>query len=183
MMSVTLETDRIQLRKFDIEDYKAVFEFGSNKEVARYTGDKVLTSVDEAKTIINQIYLKDYKKYGYGRCAAIYKPENKIIGFAGLKYLSSMSETDIGFRFLPQYWGKGIATKIVIETLCHCFNTLNLNRIIGIADPKNIGSCKVLMKIGMEFFKIDDYEGDGVNYNWYEIENFKNLNANNNITT
>lgn len=170
-MNIILETKRILLREFEIEDYKAVFEFGSNKKVARYTGDKALESYDEAKTIINKIYLVDYKKYGYGRWAIVYKPENKIIGFAGLKYLKSISETDIGFRFLPEYWRKGIATEVATKIMDYGFNSLNLNRIIGIAHPDNIGSCKVLMKIGMELFKNDEYEGDGENYNWYEIEN------------
>ena len=168
-----LETDRILLREFEIEDYKSVFEFGSNKEVQRYTGDKVLESEDEAKRIISQVNLPDYKKYGYGRWATVYKPDNKIIGFAGLKYLKSISEIDIGFRFLPKYWGKGIATEIATEIIHYGFNTLNLKRIIGIAHPDNIASCKVLNKIGMELYKKDEYEGDGGSYNWYKIERFK----------
>jgi len=172
-MHIILETDRILLREFQIEDYKSVFEFSSNKEVARYTGDKVLESEDEAKRIISQIFLSDYKKYGYGRWAAVYKPENKIIGFAGLKYLKSISETDIGYRFLPKYWGKGIATEIATEIIYYGFNTLNLSRIIGIAHPDNIASCKVLGKIGMELFKKDEHEGDGEDYNWYEMESLK----------
>ena len=69
----------------------------------KYTGDKVLTSPIQAKKIIKEVLLPDYKNYGYGRLAAIFKPENKIIGFAGLKYLPEIKETDIGFRFLPEY--------------------------------------------------------------------------------
>ena len=172
-MSIILETERILLREFEIEDYKAVFEFGSNKEVERYTGDKALESYDEAKTIITQINIPDYNTYGYGRWATVYKPENKVIGFAGLKYLNSIAETDIGFRFLPEYWGQGIATEIATKIIHHGFNSLNLDRIIGIAHPDNIGSCKVLAKIGMALFKKDEYEGDGGSYNWYEIESEK----------
>jgi len=172
-MNVILETDRILLREFEIEDYKEVFDFGSNKEVQKYTGDKAVESFDEAKEIIENINLPDYKKYGYGRWAAIFKPDNKLIGFAGLKFLEEFNETDIGFRFLPEYWGKGIATEVSKAIIDFGFNILKLNKIIGIADPENIGSCKVLTKIGMEFYKLDEYDDDGKKYNWYKLENPK----------
>jgi [ribosomal protein S5]-alanine N-acetyltransferase len=97
-----IETDRMILRKFSIDDYQSVYEFGSNVEVQKYTGDKILTSPIQAKIIIKEVLFPDYKKYGYGRLAAIFKPENKIIGFAGLKYLPEFKESDIGFRFLPE---------------------------------------------------------------------------------
>ena len=169
-MNAIIETDRLILRKFTIQDYKEVYEFGSNKEVQKYTGDPVIESLDAAKELIRNVWYEDYKKYGYGRWATIYKPDNKLIGFAGLKYLPEIDETDIGFRFLPKYWGKGIATEASIEIIKYGFEKLNLKRIIGVAMPVNIGSCKVLTKIGLEFYKVDEYEGDGESYNWYKIE-------------
>lgn len=165
-----IETERLLLRKFNINDYKDVYEFGSNVEVQRYTGDKIIESLNDAKELIKNVWYKDYNKYGYGRWAVIYKPENKIIGFAGLKYLPEFNETDIGFRFLPEYWGKGLATEASSEIIKYGFEKLGLKKIIGIALAENIGSCKVLEKIGLTFYKIDDYDGDGIEYNWYKIE-------------
>lgn len=105
-MSIIIETERTILREFSEEDYTAVFEFSSNKEVLKYTGDVRLESLEQVKNIISNIWFSDYKNYGYGRLAVVYKPENKIIGFAGLKYLPELNKTDIGFRFLPEYWGE-----------------------------------------------------------------------------
>jgi RimJ/RimL family protein N-acetyltransferase len=169
-MTQIIETDRLILREFSINDYKDVYEFSSNKDVQRYTGDKIIRSLDDAKELIKNVWYADYKKYGYGRWAAIYKPENKIIGFAGLKYLPEFNETDIGFRFLPEYWGKGLATEVSKEILKYGFEKLSLDKIIGIAIAENIGSCKVLEKIGLIFYKIDEYDGDGQAYNWYKID-------------
>jgi RimJ/RimL family protein N-acetyltransferase len=165
-----IETDRLILRPFQLEDFEAVYEFGSNKEVQKYTGDAMINSLDAAKDLIQNVWFKDYQEYGYGRWATIYKPENKLIGFAGLKYLSSMDETDIGFRFLPEYWGKGIATEASKEILKYGFEHLSLERIIGIAMPENIASNKVLTKLGLSFYKTDAYENYGGAYNWYKIE-------------
>ena len=155
-MKAIIETDRMILRKFSIDDYQSVYEFGSNVEVQKYTGDKILTSPIQAKIIIKEVLFPDYKKYGYGRLAAIFKPENKIIGFAGLKYL-------------PECWGKGIATEVSIEIIRYGFEILKLENIIGIADPINIGSYRVLEKIGLKFYKLDTYDEDNKKYNWYQL--------------
>jgi RimJ/RimL family protein N-acetyltransferase len=170
-MKPIIETERIILREFTLDDIDAVFEFGSNKIVNEYTGDVSLKNKAEAKNIIENINFKDYKKYGYGRWAVVFKETNKVIGFAGLKLLPEFNETDIGFRFLPEYWNKGIATEVSKEIINYGFKNLKLKRIIGIADPKNIGSCKVLEKIGMTFYKSDFYDdADDKKYNWYEIK-------------
>jgi RimJ/RimL family protein N-acetyltransferase len=166
-----IETERLILRKFNIDDAEAVLEFNSNPEVIKYTGDELVKSLERANEIITEIWFSDYEKYGYGRWAVIYKPNNKVIGFAGLKYLSEFDETDIGFRFLPEYWNKGIATEASKPIIEYGFKNLGLKRIIGVAMPDNIGSCRVLEKIGLRFYKVDDYDGDGIEYNWYEITN------------
>ena len=171
-MKILFETERTIIREFISEDYNAVYEFGSNKEVQKYTGDILISSKNQAKDIIKSIYKKDYNQNGYGRWAVIHKSDNKIIGFAGLKYLPEFDKTDIGFRFLPEYWNKGIATEVSNPIIDYGFKNFKLNRVIGIADPKNVGSCKVLQKIGMTFYKLDVYDTeDQTKYNWYEILN------------
>lgn len=168
-----IETDRIILREFELNDLQAVFDFSSNTEVQKYTGDAVLNNLDQAKDIIVNVWFSDYKKYGYGRYAVVYKPDDKVIGFAGLKYLPELRETDIGFRFLPEYWGKGIATEVSREIIKYGFEVLKLNRIIGIAMPENIASNKVLNKIGLDFYKFDTYVVEDEKYNWYQIDKEK----------
>ena len=169
-MITIIETERLILREFVASDFEAVYDFGSNKEVQKYTGDTLVDSLEDAKELIKNVWLNDYKTYGYGRWATIYKPTDKLIGFAGLKYLPEFHETDIGFRFLPQYWGKGIATEVSKEIITYGFEQLHLKRIIGIAMPENVGSSKVLEKIGLSYYKTADYDGDGKEYLWYQIE-------------
>lgn len=173
--NILIETDRIILREFELNDMQAVFNFSSNAEVQKYTGDTILNNLDQAKDIIVNVWFSDYKKYGYGRYAVVYKPEHKVIGFAGLKYLPELDETDIGFRFLPEYWGKGIATEVSRKIIKYGFEVLKLNRIIGIAMPENLASNKVLDKIGLDFYKFDMYVGEDENekYNWYQMDKDK----------
>lgn len=173
MNNPILETPRLQLRRFQISDTEAVYQYGSNLEVNKYTGEPPLKSLAEARNIITNVNFQDYKKYGYGRWAVVYKEDNLVIGFAGLKYLPEFDETDIGYRFLPEYWGKGIATEASLPIIKYGFERLELNRIIGIADPENFASCKVLEKIGMKFYQKSNYEDSQKIYNWYKIEKEK----------
>ena len=168
MSSFILETERIGLRQFKIEDAAAVLDFSSNEDVMRYTGDYIISTIEEAEKIITDTWFEDYRKYGYGRYAAIYKPENRLIGFAGLKYEPDLKVTDIGYRFLPEYWRRGIATEISKAITIYGFEELKLDRIVGVAMPENLASAKVLEKIGLKYFKTDSFLGDGGSYLWYE---------------
>lgn len=169
-MSPIIETERAILRPFVPADYEAVYAFGSHPEVNRYTGDIVIQSPEEAEKLIRKIWLNDYQTYGYGRWATIYKADQRLIGFAGLKYLPEIDETDIGYRFLPEYWGQGLATEVSKAIIRYGFEVLKLPRIIGIAMPENIASSRVLEKIGLQFDREDGYMGDNGKYLWYKVE-------------
>lgn len=102
----------------------------------------------------------DWKDSGYGRWATIYKPEGRIIGFARLKYLHDLQEVDLGYRFLPEYWGLGLATEASVACLRYGFEVLNLERIIEMTVPENAASMRVLEKVGMLRGEPFLYEGE-----------------------
>lgn len=168
-MPAIIETERIILRRFLPGDEAAVLELNANPEVQKYTGDRIITTLAEAQDTINNVWLSDYEKYGYGRFAVIYKPDDKLIGFAGLKYLPDLGETDIGFRILPQYWGVGILSEIAGDIIDYGFSQLALTKIIGTVMPDNIASIKILEKIGLIYDKTEAYGHDGVLFNFYSI--------------
>ena len=77
----------------------------------------------------------------------------------GLKYLSDLNAVDVGYRFMPEYWGNGIATEACIASLDFGFGRLALNEIIGIVMPENTASIRVLEKSGMQFRRHFEYDG------------------------
>jgi RimJ/RimL family protein N-acetyltransferase len=166
-----IETERLILRGFKESDVDDVFEFSSNPEVLSYTGEKPLTQKSQAMDIIRNIWFSDYAKYGFGRWAVIHKQDNKLFGFAGLKYLADIDEVDIGYRFLPQYWGQGLATEAAIPFMKYGFEDLKLKKIIGIAMEENIASCKILEKIGLEYYQTVLYPNTKNLFKWFKKEN------------
>lgn len=63
----TLETERLLIRRFTLDDAPAFLPLVSWPEVLRYTGEQALTSVDQARELLNERQLRDYELYGYSR--------------------------------------------------------------------------------------------------------------------
>jgi len=171
MEKIILETERLIMRPFEMKDAAAVLEFSSNQKTQENTGDIVRTTIEEVTEIIENVWFSDYEKYGYGRFAVIYKPDNKLIGFCGLKFLPEMNVTDLGYRFLPEYWGMGIATESSIKILDYGFSVLKLTNISGAVIPHNKASSKVLLKLGFTFkyLKPDPFDEELGDLEWYEL--------------
>lgn len=148
---VLIETERLILRESIIDDAPDLFEMNSNPEVLKYTGDVAFTSVEETEELIRN-YI-DYKKYGYGRWSTILKESNEVIGYCGLKYLEDIHETDLGYRWKQQHWGKGYATEAGRACLQYGFKNLGLEQIVAQVLAENIASVRVLEKLGMTYWK------------------------------
>ncbi|MEQ8519485.1 MAG: GNAT family N-acetyltransferase [Cytophagales bacterium] len=165
-MKTLIETERLVLREIGLNDKAEMFRLHSHPEVQKFTGEAPLKSIEEMEEAIKTRSI-DYKKYGFGRWATFLKDEMHFIGWAGLAYLPEFDEIDLGYRFLPNYWGKGYATEVSRAILHYGFDKLNLNRIIAIAMKENKASIKVMEKVGMKFEKFAPYETGGEDVVWY----------------
>jgi len=110
------------LREFSSEDAQVFFEMNNASDVIKYTGDKAFKSVQEAEAFIAAY--SHYEQYGYGRWAICLKPNSGFIGFCGLKYHPEPGITEVGYRLIKKYWGKGIATEATLACINHGFPAL-----------------------------------------------------------
>ena len=150
-MKVILETDRLLLREYVEEDAEAFFKLNTDPEVLRFVPDKRLLNVEQARQILVDHPIADYRKYGFGRGACILKSTGEQIGFAGLKYLEELGEVDVAYRLMPAHWGQGLATEAALASVRYGFADLGLKRIIGLVMPENIASVRVLEKTGLRY--------------------------------
>jgi len=152
-LNLFIETERLLIRPFKMEDIEPSYKMNLDAEVSRYTGDGGVVSKKEIERRIIENVFGDYEKHGFGRLAVELKGENKFIGFTGLKYLEDMDEVDLGYRFMKEYLEQGIATESAKACLNLGFETLELNKIIAMVLPENIGSIRVLEKLNFEYEK------------------------------
>jgi RimJ/RimL family protein N-acetyltransferase len=146
-----LDTERLILRPFTLDDAEAWLPLISLPEIIRYTGDVPATSVDEARESLRTRPLRDYEVHGYGRMAVIEKASGRLVGFSGLKYVAELRDVDIGYRFLPDCWGKGYATESARPLMEQGWKQLGLKRIVGTVHPGNPASGRVLEKLGLSY--------------------------------
>jgi len=151
-----IETPRLVLREFVLNDAENIWELNSDPEVIKYTGDPPFATIKKAREFL--LDYTDYEKNGFGRWAVITKASNSFIGWCGLKF-NEQNLVDLGFRFFKREWNKGYATEAAEACLEHGFLKLNLNEIIGRVASENKASIKVLEKLSMQYWKRDSCKG------------------------
>lgn len=108
------------------------------------------------------------------RWVTIKKATGDFIGWSGLRLNSDIMFNnttnfyDIGYRFIPRYWGKGYATESSVLAVDYFFNAMKKDLLCGIADVENIASNRVLAKIGLQFK--EEFILDNTKENWYKLK-------------
>lgn len=171
-MKPPIITERLILRKLTTEDLDDMFLLDSNPDVVKYVGIQPLTKKEESLKMIENI-INQYEKNGTGRLAVIEKESNRFIGWSGIKLLTDevngfKNVYELGYRFLPEFWGKGYATESALASLDLGFNQLNADKIYAYADIENENSHKILTKLGFE--NKGAFIDDGDHCYWYELE-------------
>lgn len=162
-----IETGRLVLRPFTLDDAEAWLPLISLPEIIRYTGDTPAGSVDEARELLRTRPLRDYEQYGFGRLAVVEKASGRLVGFCGFKYVVELGEVDIGYRFLPDCWGKGYATESAGALMRDGRRELKIRRVVGTVHPDNPASGRVLEKLGLRFERLLEPDEDGVGFLLY----------------
>ena len=149
MIRTELETKRLRLRLFTHDDLQIMFSLGSDPDVIKYA-DTPCKDLEEAKQRLEQGPLADYQKYGYGRFAVELKETGKVIGFCGIKYLPEIDLPEVGYRYLKEYWGRGIGTEAAKASVEFARQDLKIKKLIALIVPENTASIRVAEKLGMK---------------------------------
>jgi len=83
--------------------------------------------------------------------AVVHRADHKMIGRLGLGAVNERdARADLGYAYNRLYWGKGYATEAARAILQFGFDSLKLHRVGAIVLPDNIGSIRVLEKLGFQ---------------------------------
>jgi len=163
MIREQLETERLRLRLFSHDDLSVMFVLNTDPEVVKYA-DTPASDMNEVRQRLEEGPLHDYEKYGYGRFAVELKETGKVIGFCGVKYLPEIELPEVGYRFLKEYWGRGIATEAARVCVDFAREDIKVEKLIALIIPENIGSIRVAEKLGMtkgpliHIYDVDAYQ-------------------------
>ena len=153
-MHLELETEQLRLREFVLDDAEFIIELLNQSSFIQFIGDKGVRSVDDAKKYIATGPIESYNRHGFGLYLVQLKESNKPIGMCGLLKRDTLDAVDLGFAFLPEFWGKGYACEAAAAVLDHARDVLKLTRILAITNPDNDASIKLLYKLGFQFERV-----------------------------
>jgi RimJ/RimL family protein N-acetyltransferase len=94
-----LETKRLRLREFTLEDTAFILDLLNSPGWLRYIGDRGVKTEEQAKNYLLNGPIKSYTKNGYGLSMVERKDDNKPIGMCGIIKRDTLENPDIGFAF------------------------------------------------------------------------------------
>lgn len=146
-----LETARLTLRRFTLDDAAFALRLVNEPSFIANIGDKGVRSLDDARRYLSEGPLAMYGKYGYGLWHAALREGGTAVGMCGLLKRDILPDVDVGYAYLPEFWGQGLAFEAAQAVLRHGAGKFGLRRIIGVVSEGNHGSIRVLEKLGLRF--------------------------------
>lgn len=157
---VFLETDRLILRTFTLDDAHLLYELDSDPEVMRYISKGLPTPLERIEIEILPKWLRFYQEYEHlGFWAVQAKATGNFIGWFHLRPdRYGPEEIELGYRLKQCAWGKGYATEGGKALIEKAFKEWGINRIVSSTLAVNKASQRVMHKCGLKFERTFIYE-------------------------
>ena len=145
-----LETPRLTLRRLQFDDAAFLVDLLNQPSFIENIGDRGVRSIEDAHRYLREGPMAMYDTFGFGLWHAALK-DGASVGMCGLLKRDNLPDADVGYAFLPQFWGQGFAYEAAAATLSHGARKFGLTRVLGVVSEGNSGSIRVLEKLGMSF--------------------------------
>jgi [ribosomal protein S5]-alanine N-acetyltransferase len=100
-----------------------------------------------------EINVKHWADHGFGMWMLRDAQTSEVIGRAILRHLDveGIDEIEVGYGFMPEYWGRGLATEIARACATIGFDQLGVPSLVSITTAANLGSQRVMQKAGLAY--------------------------------
>jgi RimJ/RimL family protein N-acetyltransferase len=160
MAEVIVETARLRLREWEDEDEFRFYEVMNRPEVMKHLGG--VQTPEEWRVAYLRV-LAFQQQYGHTFWIAEDRENREIIGFCGIKRVNAPGAGEltglheIGWRLIPEYWGKGIAKEAALASLDLAFGRFAAPLVIATTVAQNAPSQGLMMRLGMSRREDLDY--------------------------
>lgn len=146
---VICKTERLTLRELQLSDAEFVLRLYNDPSFLRHIGDKGVRTVEDAEQNVRQGAIASYAQYGYGMWL-VENQRGQAIGLCGLIKRDFLAETDLGYAYLPEFFGLGYAYEAAVAVLAYVAEHSSLKTLVAIVSPDNLASKALLQKLGFE---------------------------------
>lgn len=150
--TVTLETDRLILRKFELNDAEAMYNnWASDDEVTKYVTWNSHANVEVTKEKISE-WVESYKNDNVYQWIMVLKETNEPIGaIAVVKEKEVKKIAELGACIGKKWWGKGYTAEALKKVVDFLLDDVNYNRIEAVHVIDNPNSGKAMIKAGFKY--------------------------------
>jgi RimJ/RimL family protein N-acetyltransferase len=144
----TLESERLRLRGYRMQDLDAVYALYSDPRVMRYWSFPPWREPAQARAYLERA-LSESAAGSVLAWAVADRASDALIGTATLHSLNrEQGRAELGYSLSPEWQGRGLAAEALRLVLMHAFATLRLRRLEADVDPRNAASCRLLERLG-----------------------------------
>jgi RimJ/RimL family protein N-acetyltransferase len=156
-------TVRLDFRVWRASDVDLAASLWCDPRVMRYIGGPY-----SREEVIARLAREEANEAAYG---AQYWPvfvENAFAGCCGLKpHLAPRRLYEIGFQFLPQFWGVGYASEAARAAMAYAFDALGVAALLAGHHPENDASGRLLGRLGFTRIGTHYFARTGLEHPWY----------------
>ena len=153
VLNILIETERLLIRKFTEEDAAFIFKLVNTSQWLQNIGDRNVHSFDDARKYLQDVHFRSYNENGFGHYVVTLKNNKVPVGICGFLKRDTLPGADIGFAFLPEFFGRGYAFESAAALLQFGREQLKFPSLFAIVLPSNLPSIKLLGKLGFLFEK------------------------------
>jgi len=146
----TLETERLLLRPWSLDDIDALHQIWTNPQVRRYLWDDEVISRQRAAAAV-EAGVAAANRNGVGLWCVLTKLAGALTGFCGFRFIGDSPDIELLYGLLPDYWGQGLATEATRAALAYGFGAALFTRVYMRTDVPNRASVRVMERLGMKF--------------------------------
>ncbi|HWS52810.1 MAG TPA: GNAT family N-acetyltransferase [Pyrinomonadaceae bacterium] len=146
-----LETERLILRRMTGEDAGFILGLLNEPSWLRFIGDRGVRTIEGARDYIARGPAASYERHGFGLYLTELKESGVPAGICGLIKRETLEDVDLGFAFVPKFWGQGLARESAAAVLEYARGPLGLKRVAAVTAVDNHASIRLLEKLGFRF--------------------------------
>ncbi|WP_238163043.1 GNAT family N-acetyltransferase [Kribbella capetownensis] len=153
-MDVYLETERLMMRRFTVDDVDLLTGLDSDLEVMRFLTGKATPRDEIANVVLPEILAVYAEHRELGTFAAYQKSDGVFIGWFGMQPTKEPAMVGVGYRLNRTAWGKGYATEGTKALIDKAFGELGMDRVVADTMAVNHRSRAVMRRSGLRFVRV-----------------------------
>lgn len=156
------DTERFVIRRWrdDDHDVNACFAIYSSKAVSRWLERPPYSDVDQARAANQRQFDRYARLVGMGWWPITTRADGEVMGQVALMPVDdNPDEVELGYHVRHDWWGRGVATEVARGAIAYAGAQLGGRRVVALTRPHNMGSRRVMEKIGLVYSGTTVFKG------------------------